>query len=439
LPHSSTISAGQSSSSARSLAPLFVLFLVNVLNFYDRQALGAILEPLRREFRLSDTQLGLLTTSFTVVYALAGVPLGRLADTWRRKRLLAMGTAVWAALTGLGGLAAGYGVLLFTRLGVGVGEAVCAPAATSWIGDVAPAERRARAMAWFMMAVPVGGMLSFAVTGPVAQAHGWRVALALAALPAAALIPALLLLREPLRASGPETVPGQADGSWAALWKIPAFWWMVASGAVVNFVLYSFSTFLPAFLTRFHGLTVARAGLWTGIGTGVAGIAGALAAGWFGDRVSTRRGRARMRLSAGAALAAAPLAFLAIRMPAGRAAVAVPLLMAAYGLLQSYYGLVYAAMQDIVGPGLRGAAMGTYFMAMYLCGASFGPVVTGGFSDRFARMAAGAGPVTEAARALGLREAMYLIPALCAALAAVLWAGARTMDEASPPESGARP
>ena len=105
--------------------------------------------------------------------------------------------------------------------------------------------------------------------------------------------------------------------------------------------------------------------------------------------------------------------------------------MAAYGLLQTYYGLVYAAMQDIVAPALRGAAMGVYFMAMYLCGASFGPLATGRLSDHFARVAAGAGTVTEAARAAGLREAMYLIPALSVALAGVLWAGSRAMDESS--------
>jgi MFS family permease len=92
-----------------------------------------------------------------------------------------------------------------------------------------------------------------------------------------------------------------------------------------------------------------------------------------------------------------------------------------------YYGLVYAAIQDIVPPSLRGTAMAVYFMAMYLCGASFGPLITGGLSDHFARGAAGSGAVTEAARAIGLHQAMYVIPALSVALAALLWAGARAM------------
>src|ERR1035438_3439885 len=103
---------------------LAVLFLVNVLNIYDRQVLSAVVEPLRHAFSLTDTQLGLLPALFTVVYAVAGLPLGRAVDTGSRRRLLAAGIVAWASLTALGGVAASYGVLLATRLGVGIGEAV---------------------------------------------------------------------------------------------------------------------------------------------------------------------------------------------------------------------------------------------------------------------------------------------------------------------------
>src|SRR5580700_10530782 len=178
---------------------LVILFLINVLNFYDRLTLGAITEPLNREFHWTDTQIGALSTGFIIVYGLAGLPLGRLADTSSRKRLLATGITVWAGLTGLGGIAASYAMLLATRLGVGIGEAVCAPAAISWIGDAVPPQRRTRAMAVFMMAVPVGLLLSFSIGGPVAQAYGWRAALALAALPSIVLVPAVLWLKEPKR------------------------------------------------------------------------------------------------------------------------------------------------------------------------------------------------------------------------------------------------
>ena len=103
-----------------------------------------------------------------------------------------------------------------------------------------------------------------------------------------------------------------------------------------------------------------------------------------------------------------------------------PLLMIAYGLLQMYYGPVYAAIQDIVAPELRGTAMAAYFLVMYLCGGALGPLLTGRLSDYFARRAAGSGMLSaEAARAIGLHDAMYVIPVLSLALAVILWAGSR--------------
>ena len=388
-------------------ATLAVLFLVNVLNFYDRQALGAVLEPLRHEFHLSDQQLGAIPTAFVIVYALAGVPLGRLADRWSRKRLLAIGVSVWAALTALGAASTGYAMLFMTRLGVGVGEAVCAPAATSWIGDIVRPHGRSRALAGFMMAVPVGIMLSFVVSGPAAQAFGWRTALGLAAAPALLLVPALLLLPEPLRVN---KSAGQMTA--VSLLRIPALWWITLSGAMLNFILYSFSYFIAAFLTRFHGMSVAEAGVWSGLGSGVAGMAGALTVVAVGGR---------LRFAGAAALLATPLAWVAIRLPRGEAHGAIALLMLAYGLWQMYYGPVYAAIQDIVPPELRATAMSMYFLAMYLCGGAFGPLILGMLSDRFARIAGGG----EAGRAAGLHDAMYVIPLMSAALVVVLWVGDR--------------
>ncbi|HEV2447519.1 MAG TPA: hypothetical protein VGS58_16425, partial [Candidatus Sulfopaludibacter sp.] len=153
-------------------------------------------------------------------------------------------------------------------------------------------------------------------------------------------------------------------------------------------------------------------------GSGVAGIAGAVAAGIFGA--------GRLRLASAAALAAAPFSLAAIALPAGNVAGAVCLAMLAYGLLQTYYGLVYAALHDIVPPELRGTAMSAYLMVSYLGGASFGPLLTGRLSDYFARQS-GAG--IEAAKAIGLREAMYVIPVLCGALGVVLWAAGRSSRE----------
>ena len=426
----------------RSLA---VLFAINILNFYDRQVLGALLEPIRKEFHLSDTQLGTLGTLPIVLYALVGLPLGRLADSGSRKKLLAAGVAVWASLTGLGGLVQSYLMLLVSRLGVYVGEAACAPAATSWIGDLFPAERRARALGIFMLGVPIGGALSYAISGPAAQAWGWRAALVVAALPAALLIPALLSLDEPARGASEARLPEAAAAPpvWSIL-RIPTMWWIIASGALVNFNLYALGTFFPAFLTRYHRLSVAQAGLWAGIGYGAAGVAGGLIAGAWGDRVIHQRKDGRMLSASAAALVAAPLALIGIWQPAGGAAAAIALIMIAYGFLNMYYGLVYSAIHDIVAPAVRATTMAVYFLAMYLCGASFGPLITGQLSDYLARTAAhaaGAVKVGEAYRAIGLHQAMYVIPVMSVALALVLYAGSRTIaaDMARRDEAGPRP
>lgn len=408
---------------------LLILFAINVLNFYDRQALSALNEPVRKEFHLSDTQLGWLATAFTLLYALIGVPLGRLADRGSRKKLLAAGVGIWSALTGSTAAAASYGFLLFSRLGVAVGEAACAPVATSWLGDLFPAGKRSGALSLFMLGVPVGLSLSSFCSGPVAQAFGWRVAMALAAAPALLLIPALLAMEEPARGASDPAAKAAPASAWSLL-RIPTLWWIVASGALLNFMMYSFSVFLASFLMRVHGLTLASAGISAGCVYGIGGVLGGLLGGWVGDRAAMRRQDGRMLAAALAALISAPFAYAAMLRPAGSAAAALALFTTAYGFFNMYYGLVYSSIHDIVRPAHRATAMAFYFMLMYLGGASFGSVITGSLSDRLAwRAAASAGStvLTEAARAAGLQQAMLIIPALAIVLALVLYAGSRTI------------
>src|ERR1700730_10536225 len=121
---------------ARAKFALFLLFAINLLNFFDRQLLGALGEPIRHEFHLSDTALGFLGTIFTIIYAFVGLPLGALSDRWYRNRLIAIGTAFWSLLTAATGFAQNYAQIFIARLGVGVGEATCAPAGQSLIGDL---------------------------------------------------------------------------------------------------------------------------------------------------------------------------------------------------------------------------------------------------------------------------------------------------------------
>jgi MFS family permease len=153
--------------SKATLYALGVLFAINTMNFFDRQVIGAAGESIKEEFQLSDTALGWLGTAFILMYAAVGLPLGRLSDRYKRTKILAVGVFFWSLMTATTGLARRYWEMWLYRLGVGIGEASCAPAATSLIGDLVPATRRAMAMSIFMMGLPVGLALSFLVTGQI--------------------------------------------------------------------------------------------------------------------------------------------------------------------------------------------------------------------------------------------------------------------------------
>src|SRR5579872_6830251 len=130
---------------------LAVLFAINAMNFFDRQIGGALAEPIRKEWGLSDSALGALGTAFTLLYAFIGVPLGRLSDRSSRKRILGVAVFFWSLLTAVAALTRNFWQMFAARLGVGAGEAACAPAATSLIGDLFPPAQRARAMSVFML------------------------------------------------------------------------------------------------------------------------------------------------------------------------------------------------------------------------------------------------------------------------------------------------
>lgn len=407
---------------------IITLFAINILNFYDRNVAGALTEPMRKEFHLSDTQVGLLGSAFIWLYALIGVPLGKIADVWSRKKLLGWGILIWSALTAFTYFVVNFPMLMFSRLGVGIGEAACAPTATSWLGDLVPPTRRARALGLFMLGVPIGGAFSYFFSGPVAQAYGWRAAMVLAAAPALALIPALMMLHEPERGAAETHREAAPVGTMWSVLKIPTLLWIIASGALVNFNMYAIGTFMPAMFGRIYHLGVGQAGIQTGYVYMIGGVIGGLTAGWAADRIIRTRKNGRMLIGAAFTLAGAPFAYFGT--VTHDLTMSVIFWTVAYASLNTYYGCVYSSIQDIVAPAQRGATMALYFMAMYLCGASFGPLLTGKLSDMFARRAAdaaGSAVITDAAKAIGLQEAMLVVPVLSAALAFVLFMGSRTI------------
>ncbi|MBK9152864.1 MAG: MFS transporter [Chloracidobacterium sp.] len=418
---------------------LIVLFAINTMNFFDRQILGAVGEPVRKEFGLSDASLGLLGTAFTLLYAFVGVPLGALADKIGRKGILSAGVFVWSLLTAASGVAQSYWQIFALRLGVGVGEASCAPASASLIGDLFPANWRAKAMAIFMLGLPVGVALSFAVSGTIAKEYGWRAAFLVAGIPGILCAVAVLFIREPHRgASETHAIGGQRrEGSpYLNVLRSPTMIWIILSGAVHNFNMYAIGSFLTPFLMRSHGLDIQQANFVSMLVYGLMGAPGLLIGGLIGDWAMKRRKDGRMLLGAGAIFLSVPTVYFALGVSKGSTTLFLALMGTACALMYFYYSTVYSTIQDVTEPASRGTAMAVYFFAMYVLGASLGPYGTGLLSDYYTRMAASRSGVVEFTqtalepfRAEGLHTAMYVIPALGVLLTLILLAGSRTVTK----------
>jgi len=418
---------------------LAVIFAINTMNFFDRQILGAVGELIRKEWVLSDTALGTLGTAFTLIYAAIGLPLGRLSDKFSRKTILAWGVFVWSALTAMSGLAQNFLQMFIMRLGVGVGEATCAPAANSMIGDLYPATRRAKALSVFMLGLPVGIALSFAVSGIIAKSYGWRMTFYIAGIPGVLCAIASFMMREPARGATEVHAVGamQREGSpFLLVLSIPTMWWLIAGGALHNFNMYTIGSFLQPFLMRFHALDVSKAGFVSMAVYGLAGIPGLIIGGYIGDAVMRKKKNGRMLVGSLAMFISAPFIYFGLTMPKGSIVAFMVFTIIGIAALYVYYSTVYSAIQDVVEPSLRGTAMAIYFFAMYVVGGSFGPIVTGSLSDSFTRKAAMAAGVTdfsqqalEPFRGAGLHSAMFVVPLLCVGLVIVLYGASRTITK----------
>jgi MFS family permease len=422
---------------------LSVLFVINMLNFYDRQIGGAVNEPVAKEWGLSFAQMGNLAMAFTLIYAAVGVPLGRLADRTSRTRILSVGVAIWSVLTAASGLTWNYSSMFVTRLGVGIGEASCAPAANSLVGDLFPPRQRARALSIFMLGLPIGIFLSNAISGWVTQHHGWRYAFYVACVPGLLCAAAALLVNEPVRggmeqslsASGSLKARPQRPGSpYLIVLGTPTIVWIIVSGALHNFNMYATNMFLPGLIKLRHGMSDRDAGLIAGIVLGAVGIVGMLGGGWLADVIQRTRANGRLLVASTAMFLSAPLIYLGLDQAPG--SIVAFMIFTGLGVmfLYVYYAGVYAAIQDVIEPGLRGTAMALYFFAMYFVGGAFGPTVTGKIGDFFAKramlaagVAASTSPVPDEFRQIGLHQAFYIVPAICAALGLVLFAASRTV------------
>lgn len=414
---------------------LTLLFLANLLNIFDRVLPVIVSEPIRHEWGLSDAQLGLIGSAFTVILAIAGVPLGRLADTGSRKRVIGWGVVAWTLLTGASGLAWNYTSFLLARLGVGLGEASHLPAATSLIGDLFPSHRRSRAIGIFMLGLPLGLALAFFSTGAMVSAFGsWRAPFFIAVVPGLAVAALIFRIGEPLRGAAEAWTPpgGPGDHPIRRILRIRTMWWIIAAGAASNFAASAANSFLVPMLQRYFALPLADAAVATGVIVGLSGLLGLTAGGWIADRIHQRAPNGRLMVGVVSLALAAVATWHALAL--GATGIERFTLIFGLGWLLQYgfYVSAYPAIHDIVEPRLRSTASALYLALSFLLGGAAGPFATGYLSDRLATASA-AQTMTDHIKGVGLHDAMYLIPAslLLAALALLLAARSFHRDAAA--------
>ncbi len=298
--------------SAHAYYVLAMLFLVLVTSLIDRNILGILLEDIKADLQISDTQIGLLTgPAFAVTNAIAGIPLARLADRWSRRGIIAWGLLAWSVLTAMQGLTRTFGTLFMTRVGVGIGEASTGPSAHSLISDYFPLRQRATAISIYTIGGHIGVALAFLVGGWLSDAYSWRMALVAVGLPGIVLsILFRFTVREPVRGA----IEGQVDTGEAVplgevvrvLGRKPTFRHLTMALPLFVCASYVLNIWGPTFLMRVHGLTKTEIGLWFGLIVGLAGGLGSLAGGFVADRLARRDRRWYAWLPAVATLCAVP-------------------------------------------------------------------------------------------------------------------------------------
>jgi len=294
---------------------LVTLTLVYATNQIDRQLLGILLEPIRHEFHLTDSHLGLLSgLVFGLFYATLGIAFALLADRSNRRNLIAIAIALWSVATGFCGLAANFGQLLIGRAAVGVGESGSLPTSHAMISDLYGHEDRATAMGILSIGANLGVMTAFAGGGLIAAALGWRAAFLIFS---ALGIPLALFVRfvmdEPARTHPPSPSLAPAVSLMAAIRHVtstPALKRLMMAAPIGALVSYAFLAWFPAYLIRTFGGTTATVGPTLSVVIGIGGCLGTVVGGIAADRLGRRDTRWHVWIST-AALPLAAITFCA--------------------------------------------------------------------------------------------------------------------------------
>ena len=369
---------------------LGVLFLTYVLNVVDRSpVLGVSLQYIKKEFGVSDTQLGLLTgIAFALFYSTMGIPIAAWADRGNRRNVLALSVGVWSAMTALCGAAVSFVMLFAARVGTAIGEAGGSPPTHSLISDYFPKSERAKAFAIFALGVPFGTALGNYVAGQSIQAFGWRTTFMLVGLPGLAVAFLVwLTVKEPPRgmsdnvsaAARRAEAPSMLNAL-AVLWKVASFRHLALAAGLHSVVWYASSAFNAAFLIRSHGFDAAEVGNGLAVLSAIGGI-GTYVGGVACDRLSVSRNDRRWYLWVPgiATLVMVPFQFGAYLV--NDLTIAFPSFAVMMFLAAVFFGPSFAMTQALAPLKMRSVATSLLLFVQTLIGYGLGPLMAGRISD----------------------------------------------------------
>jgi MFS family permease len=367
---------------------LLILLLAYIFNFIDRQIIGVLAVPIKADLALSDRQLGLMGgLAFALFYSGIAIPVAWLADRKNRVKIIAWSVGFWSLFTAVCGLAQNFWQLFLARMGVGIGEAGGVAPSYALISDFFPPARRARALAFFSLGIPIGSALGVFFGGWLATHLDWRSAFIIVGL---AGIPAALLVRfgikEPARglfdsSDGTASAPAPPFLEVASTLFVKPSFWLLSFGAAAGSILgYGLIFWLPSFFSRSFHLSLIEVSWFYGSIVLIGGMAGTWLGGWLGDRTGPDNPGAYALVPAICFLVAAPCFAMGLFAPS----LTIGWILFAVGqmLALAWLGPVIAAVQHIVPPNMRATASASFLFINNLIGIGFGIYFLGWLSDR---------------------------------------------------------
>jgi len=360
---------------------LVALAVVGFMCSVDKVVISMFMEPIKKEFLLSDTQLGLMTgLAFAMLGGLVSIPLARMADRGNRKRIIFLSFVAWTVMTGLSGMATSFAFLLAARIGVGVGEAGCVPASHSMLGDYYPRELRGRAYGAHFSGVYLGMLGGMLGGGILVQTVGWRMGFLI--LGVAGLVMALVFhftVREPLRLDPPPPA-SLKGGVWSQLGDLRCFFMLVFAFAFVG-LAGAISAWLPSYFERAFAMSPMAIGLGLGLAIGLSSGIGALVGGQL--TVKYAKGSRTWGGRYSACISWGVLVPLIASFYVPHPVVAMGLLCVAFMAAGTLAGPVFGTVQDLVSPQARATAVAIIGVVGVVIGQGLGPVLVGVLSDAF--------------------------------------------------------